>query len=70
MRLSARNNVPGTVRSVVRGPVTSEVSLEIAPGIEIVATISTRSADVLGLTVGKRAYAIIKASHVIMATDD
>ena len=69
MKTSARNNFQGTVKDLVKGPVSTEVTISIAPGFEIVATISTRSADSLGLAVGKPAYALIKASSVIVGAD-
>jgi molybdopterin-binding protein len=69
MRTSARNQFPGIVKEITKGPVSSEVTLEIAPGIQIVSVISTKSAESLGLAVGKRGYALIKASNVIVAVD-
>lgn len=69
MKISARNVLPGKVSALVRGPVTTEVTLEIAPGVQIVSTITTASADALGLAVGTPAYGVIKASSVIVATD-
>jgi molybdopterin-binding protein len=69
MKTSARNQFPGVVKEITKGPVSSEVTLEIAPGIQIVSVISSRSAESLGLAVGKRGYALIKASNVIVAVD-
>lgn len=69
MKLSARNAIKGTVRNVVLGPVSAEVTLRVAPGIDIVAVISTPSANSLKLKKGKKAYAVIKASSVMVATD-
>ncbi|MFT3719756.1 TOBE domain-containing protein [Pseudorhodoferax sp.] len=69
MKISARNVLPGTVVAMVRGPVSTEVTLEIAPGLQIVASITTTSADQLGLKEGTRAYGVIKASSVMVATD-
>ncbi|NML46614.1 TOBE domain-containing protein [Ramlibacter sp. G-1-2-2] len=69
MKISARNVLPGTVKSLVNGPVTTQVTLEIAPGIEIVSTITTESAKSLGLKPGSRAYGVIKASSVMVAVD-
>ena len=69
MKTSARNQFPGIVKEITKGPVSSEVTLEIAPGIQVVAVISTKSAESLGLAVGKRGYALIKASHVIVGAD-
>jgi len=69
MKTSARNQFSGIVKDVTKGPVSTEVTLEIAPGIQVVAVISTRSAEALGLAVGKRGYALIKASSVVVAVD-
>ena len=69
MKTSARNQFRGTIRDIMRGPVSAEIAIEIAPGIRIVAVISSRSADGLGLAVGKEAYALVKASNVIVAVD-
>jgi len=70
MKISARNVLPGTIVSIVRGPVTTEVTLEIAPGVQIVSTITSTSAESLRLKEGAQAYGVIKASSVMVATDD
>ncbi|MER3494995.1 MAG: transporter [Mastigocladus sp. ERB_26_2] len=69
MQVSARNALKGTVKNVVVGSVNTEVTLEIAPGVEVTAIITKSSADNLKLSEGKQAYAIIKSSDVIIATD-
>jgi molybdopterin-binding protein len=69
MKISARNVLPGTVVALVRGPVSTEVTLEVAPGLQVVASITTASADQLGLKEGSQAYGVIKASSVMIATD-
>jgi len=69
MKTSARNQFAGIVKEMTKGPVSTEVTLEIAPGTRVVAVISTRSAELLGLAVGKRGYALIKASSVVLAVD-
>ena len=69
MKLSARNTLKGTVRNVILGPVSAEVVLRVAPGIEIVAVISTTSAKALKLKKGTKAYAVVKASSVMIAID-
>ena len=69
MKISARNTIQGKVVKVVQGPVSAEVVLSIAPGIEIVASISTNSAKALKLKKGKKAYAVIKASSVMVGVD-
>jgi molybdate transport system regulatory protein len=69
MKTSARNHFTGTVKDLVNGPVTTEVTITLAGGVDVVATISTRSAQALGLAVGKPAHAFIKASSVIVGVD-
>lgn len=69
MKLSARNVLKGTVVKVTQGAVNSEVVLELAPGIQVVAIITRQSAESLGLTEGSTAYAVVKASSVMMAVD-
>jgi molybdopterin-binding protein len=67
MKISARNTIKATVKSVTLGTVNAEIILEIAPNIEVVSTITKSSAETLGLAVGKEAYAVIKASDVLIA---
>jgi molybdopterin-binding protein len=69
MKISARNTIKGKIKNVILGPVSAEVVLSVAPGIEIVAVISTPSAKALKLKQGKKAYAVIKASSVMVAVD-
>ncbi len=69
MQISARNVLPGKVVSIVRGPVTTEVTLEIAEGVQIVSTITSSSAESLKLVEGGKAYGVIKASSVMVGTD-
>ena len=69
MKISARNTIKGTIKSVVLGPVSAEVTLRVAPGIDVVAAITATSAKALKLKKGKKAYAVIKASSVMVATD-
>lgn len=69
MKLSARNVLKGKVKSVQTGAVNSEVILELPDGSEIVSVITNSSAENLGLQSGKEAYAVIKASNVMVATD-
>jgi len=69
MKTSARNQFSGTVKDMMKGVVATEVTVTVAPGVDVVATISTRSAESLGLAVGKPAHVIIKASSVIVGVD-
>jgi len=54
---------------LVKGTVIAEVTITVAPGMDVVATISTRSAESLGLAVGRPARVFIKASSVIVGVD-
>jgi molybdopterin-binding protein len=69
MKLSARNVLPATVKTVTPGAVDSEIVVELAPGIEVVAIITKQSAQNLALKPGVKAYAIIKASNVMIGVD-
>lgn len=69
MKISARNILAGKVESVSKGAVNSEVDLVLDGGEKIAAIITNTSTDSLGLIAGKPAYAIIKASEVMIATD-
>jgi molybdopterin-binding protein len=69
MKLSARNLLKGKVVKIVNGAVNSEVALELPGGVQIVAIITKSSVDNLGLKEGKEAYAVIKASSVMIAVD-
>jgi molybdopterin-binding protein len=69
MKLSARNVLPATVKTVTPGAVDSEIVVELAPGIEVVAIITKQSAQNLALKPGAKAYAIIKASNVMIGVD-
>ena len=69
MKISARNVLKGKVTKLVEGAVNSEVTLEIAPGVEIVSIIRRDSAKSLGLAEGKEASAVIKASNVMIAVN-
>jgi molybdate transport system regulatory protein len=66
MRISARNVLAGTVQSVIKGAVNAEVTLGLEGGEAVVAVITNSSADLLGLEPGKSAYAVIKASEVMI----
>jgi len=70
MKLSARNILKGKVKSIKRGPISSLVVLEIAPKIEIISTITAESAANLKLKQGQTAYAVIKASSVLVGVDE
>jgi molybdopterin-binding protein len=69
MRISARNTIPGTIVNVKLGPVTAEVTINVAPGIDIASVISATSASDMKLKPGMRAYAVIKASSVMVGVE-
>lgn len=69
MKISARNQIAGTVKSIKKGPVSTEVVITIAGGNEIVSSITTTSAEKLKLHEGSKVYAIVKASEVMVAVD-
>ncbi|MGE4558793.1 MAG: molybdopterin-binding protein [Desulfobulbus sp.] len=66
MALSARNVLKGKVKDVKKGMVMAEVIIEVAPGVEVVSTITASSADRLGLAVGKDVEVVIKATSVMI----
>jgi molybdopterin-binding protein len=59
----------GKVKQVKPGVVNTEVVVELPGGSEIVSIITKESADRLGLAIGKEAYAIIKASNVMIGIE-
>lgn len=69
MRVSARNSLPGIVRKIELGAVNAEVTIELAPSLSIVSIITLDAVRDLNLKVGERAYAVIKASSVMVGTD-
>jgi len=69
MKISARNMLKGKVKQIKPGAVNTEVVIDLPGGSEIVSIITKESADKLGLAVGKEAYAIIKASNVMIGVE-
>jgi molybdopterin-binding protein len=70
MKLSARNVLKGKIKNIKRGPISSLVVLEITPKVQIVSTITAESAAALKLKKGQTAYAVIKASSVMVGVDE
>jgi molybdopterin-binding protein len=66
MKISARNVINGKVKSITKGAVNAEITIQIAPGVEIVSIITLASVRSLGLKKGAEAYAIVKASSVMV----
>ena len=66
MKISARNQIKGTVLDVVKGATTARVKIDVGGGAVITASITNESAEELGLKKGMQATAIIKSSDVIV----
>lgn len=69
MKLSARNQLKGTVVAIEKGAVNGIVKIDIGGGNIISSTISMNSIDELQLEVGKEAYAVIKATSIMIGID-
>lgn len=69
MKLSARNQLKGKVVKIEDGAVNGIVTIELPCGQQIVSSITMSSIQSLGLEVDKEAYAVIKASSVMVAVD-
>ncbi len=67
MKLSARNQIAGTVTAVEKGQTTGHVRIDIGGGIIVTASITNEAIDELALAVGDKATAVIKASDVMVA---
>jgi molybdopterin-binding protein len=68
-KLSTRNRLPGIVTEVVKGEAAARVSLQVGDN-HMVALITRESADELGLESGKRVMALVKATDVMVLTED
>lgn len=69
MKISARNQLKGTIVDVTKGATTAHVRIEVA-GTVVTASITNEAVDELGLAVGGTAYAVVKASDVLVAVDE
>jgi molybdopterin-binding protein len=69
MKFSARNQLKGKIVEVKKGSTTAHVRIDIGGGTIVTASITNESADELQLAAGKTAYAIIKASNVMVGVD-
>ena len=69
MKLSARNLIKGKIKSIKKGPISTLVVIEIAPKVEVVSVITSEGAGTMKLKKGQTAYAIIKASNVMIGVD-
>jgi molybdate transport system regulatory protein len=69
MKTTARNQFAGTVKALEVGPVSAQVTISLATGGEITATMTSGAAHKLKLKKGKEALALIKASAIVLVTD-
>jgi len=69
MKLSARNKIKGRIVAVTRGATTSHVRIDVGGGTVITSSITNEAVDELGLKAGQDAYAVIKASDVMVGID-
>lgn len=66
MKISARNVLEGKIQNVTKGAINAQITLVLSGGEQVVAIITNASVDTLGLEAGKVAYAIVKATEVIV----
>lgn len=69
MRLSARNELKGKVVEVTKGQTTAHVRIDLGGGAIVTAAITNGAVDELGLKQGDEAYAVVKASDVMVGKD-
>ncbi|MBB3455423.1 molybdopterin-binding protein [Rhizobium sp. BK313] len=69
MKISARNRLKGKVVEITKGATMAHVRIDIGNGSIVTSSITNEAVDELGLTVGADAYAVIKASDVMVAVD-
>lgn len=69
MKLSARNQFRGTVVALTAGAVNAQVRVDIGGGKIVTSIVTMDAVTDLGLTVGKTAYVVIKASEVMLAAE-
>lgn len=70
MKLSARNQLKGKIVTLTEGAVNCIITLDIGGGNMVTSTISKAAVEELGLEVGRDAYAVIKATSVMIGIDD
>ncbi len=69
MKLSARNQIAGTIKAVKPGATTTHVTIEVSPTVTITSSITNEAAEELQLKPGMKAMAVIKASDVMVGID-
>ena len=68
MKISARNQLKGTIKTVTKGQTTAHVEIDVG-GVMLTASITNEAVDALGLKAGQSAYAVVKASDVMVGVD-
>jgi molybdopterin-binding protein len=69
LQISARNILKAKVKRILKGNVSAEVTLAIAPEVELVSIVTRTSADKLGLKKGKEVFAVIKSNSIMIASE-
>ena len=69
MRISARNQIKGTVVEVTKGATTSHIRVDIGGGQMMTSSITNEAVDELALTKGGKVVVVVKASDVMIAVD-
>ena len=69
MRISARNKLHGTISDVTKGATTAHVRIDLGGGSVVTASITNEAVDELKLKKGEKAYAVIKATDVMVGLD-
>ena len=69
MKTSARNQFAGTISAIRAGAINDEIELAIIGGQRIVATVTRESCNELGLVIGAKAFALVKASSIVLMTE-
>jgi len=69
MKISARNFLEGKIKEVHKGATTAHVEIELNGGETVISSITNGAVEELGLKKGAKAYAVIKASDVMIAME-
>lgn len=69
MKLSARNVLPGTITEVKLGSTTAHVRIDVGNGVVVTASVTNEAVEELGLAVGMKASAVVKASDVMVGVE-
>jgi len=69
MRISARNQIKGTVAEVKKGATTAHVRVDIGNGVIVTSSITNEAVDDLGIKTGGKVTVVVKASDVMIAVD-